>query len=151
MKKCFFCAFYLLGCILVLGAQNNTGLQSEVRILSAMPNVEVIQDSSITQLMYDKQEGIVRGMVEIQGYRVQVYSSNQQAQAKAEALALEQELKTQVSVPVYVIYTTPFWKVRLGDFRTQEEALEYKKEFLALFPEMSVETYVVRDKIQVKQ
>lgn len=45
----------------------------------------------------------------------------------------------------------PFWKVRIGDFRTYEEAKEYKKLFVEQFPSIMGDTYIVRDKIQVWQ
>ena len=90
-------------------------------------------------------------IVEIDGYRVQIYSSNLQQTAKAEALNLETKLQSQIEQPIYVQYLPPFWKVRVGDFRTVEEAKEYKKQFVALFPSMMGDTYVVRDKIQVVQ
>jgi hypothetical protein len=64
---------------------------------------------------------------------------------------LESKLKEQLSQTVYVQYLPPFWKVRLGDFRTYEEAKEYKKLFVQQFPEMMGDTYIVRDKIQVLQ
>jgi hypothetical protein len=92
-----------------------------------------------------------REMVEIDGFRVQIYSSNQQQSAKGEALELEARIKEKVSQTVYVQYLTPFWKVRLGDFRTYEEANEYKKLFVEAFPDMLGDTYIVRDKIHVLQ
>ena len=90
-------------------------------------------------------------IVEIDGYRVQVYSSNQQQTAKTEALELEAKLKEKVNQTIYVQYLPPFWKVRLGDFKTYDEAREYKKLFVQLFPSMMGDTYIVRDKIQVIQ
>jgi len=41
--------------------------------------------------------------------------------------------------------------VRIGDFRTYDEAKEYKKEFVTQFPDLMGDTYIVRDKIQVMQ
>ena len=90
-------------------------------------------------------------LVEMDGYRVQIYSSNQQQTAKGEALELETKLKESLTQTIYVQYLPPFWKVRIGDFKTYEEAKEYKKLFVAQFPEMTVDTYIVRDKIQVLQ
>ena len=64
---------------------------------------------------------------------------------------LEEKLKDKISQTIYVQYLTPFWKVRLGDFRTYDEAKDYKKQFVQQFPEMMGDTYIVRDKIQVLQ
>lgn len=119
-------------------------------LLDSMPGVEVKQDSSVYVLLrtaiYGQQQ-----LVEIDGYRVQIYSSNQQQTAKAEALELETKLKDKISQTLYVQYLPPFWKVRLGDFRDYEDAKEYKRLFVQQYPEMQGDTYVVRDKIMVMQ
>ena len=39
----------------------------------------------------------------------------------------------------------------LSDFRTYEEAKEYKKQFVEAYPAMIGDTYIVRDKIKVLQ
>ena len=119
-------------------------------LLDSMPGVEVVQDSTVGVLLTNAMRGRME-LVEIDGYRVQIYSSNQQQTAKTEALDLEERLKDKLSQTVYVQYLPPFWKVRLGDFRTYDEAKEYKKEFVQMFPELMGETYIVRDKIQVLQ
>ena len=119
-------------------------------ILDSLPGVQIIQDSTVGVLLEDAIHG-KRELVEIDGYRVQVYSSNQQQTAKGEALNLEARLKDKISQTIYVQYLPPFWKVRLGDFRTYDEAKEYKKLFVSQYPEMMGETYIVRDKIQVLQ
>jgi len=119
-------------------------------IFDLFPNVEIIQDSTMTVLLDEAVNG-KREMVEIDGFRVQVYSSNQQQTAKGEALDLETRLKDKISQTLYVQYLPPFWKVRIGDFRTYEEAKEYKKLFVQQFPDLMGDTYIVRDKIQVMQ
>lgn len=119
-------------------------------ILDSLPGVQIIQDSTVGVLLEEAIHG-KRELVEIDGYRVQVYSSNQQQTAKGEALNLEARLKDKISQTIYVQYLPPFWKVRLGDFRTYDEAKEYKKLFVSQYPEMMGETYIVRDKIQVLQ
>lgn len=119
-------------------------------ILESMPGVEVIQDSAVALLL----DGVMNGSkewVEVDGYRVQIYSSNQQQYAKSEALDLEAKLQDHVSHTIYVQYISPFWKVRIGDFRTYEEAKEYKRLFVQQYPTMVGDTYIVRDKIKVLQ
>ena len=119
-------------------------------ILDSMPGVQIVQDSMMSVLLDEAING-KRELVEIDGYRVQIYSSNQQQTAKGEALELETKLKDKLSQTVYVQYLPPFWKVRVGDFRTYDEAKEYKKLFVQQYPEMMGDTYIVRDKIQVMQ
>mgnify|MGYP006988999194 CR=1 FL=1 len=47
-------------------------------ILDSMPHAVVYQDTLITRLLDSKNGGIEAHEVEIDGYRVQVYSSNRQ-------------------------------------------------------------------------
>ena len=121
------------------------------RIISHMEGkVTVVQDSAITRLMLDKQNGIERKQVEIQGYRVQVFSSNRQQTAKSEAFRVQKLVEDSgLETEIYVQYNPPFWKVRLGNFRTQEEAQLFKEEVIRTLPELQGDTYPVRDKIKV--
>lgn len=147
---------HLLGLLFVLPASiqmradDSIAIVPRPNLLDEMKGVEVIQDSSVSILLDAAING-KREVVEIDGFRVQVYSSNQQQSAKTEALDLESKLKEKVNQTIYVQYIPPFWKVRLGDFKTYDEAREYKKEFVQLFPSMMGDTYIVRDKIQVIQ
>ena len=118
-------------------------------LVDLMENAVVHQDSAIYQLMMDKYLGIERGMQEVSGFRVQVYSSNVQIQAKNEAMLLHQELSKQLTQAIYIISEPPFWKVRVGDFRTREEANAYKETLLKLYPILQSSTYVVPDKVTV--
>ena len=119
-------------------------------IFDSLPGVQLIQDSTVAVLLDEAVNG-KHERVEVDGFRVQIYSSNQQQTAKSEALDLEQKLRDAVNQTIYVQYLPPFWKVRIGDFRTYEEAKEYKKEFVTQFPALMGDTYIVRDKIQVMQ
>lgn len=121
-----------------------------VSLLDLFPGVQIVQDSTMAVLLDEAVNG-KRELVEIDGYRVQIYSSNQQQSAKGEALELETRLKDKINQTLYVQYLTPFWKVRIGDFRTYDEAKEYKKLFVQQFPDLMGDTYIVRDKILVMQ
>ena len=121
-----------------------------VSLLDLFPGVQIVQDSTMAVLLDEAVNG-KRELVEIDGYRVQVYSSNQQQSAKGEALDLETRLKDKINQTLYVQYLPPFWKVRIGDFRTYDEAKEYKKLFVQQFPDLMGDTYIVRDKILVMQ
>ena len=131
-------------------AQELSDNPSRPNLVDSLTGVELVQDSTVGVLL----NAVMRGkleLVELDGYRVQVYSSNQQQTAKAEALNLEDKLKDKINQTVYVQYIPPFWKVRIGDFRTYNEAKEYKNEFVELYPKLMGDTYIVRDKIQVWQ
>ena len=120
-----------------------------VLLTDVMANAVVHQDSLVRELMINKRLGIQRGVQEMNGYRVQVFSSNQQQSAKNRALLLQQDLSGLLKEPVYAISEPPFWKVRIGNFLTREEANNYRMKFIAQFPELQGSTYVVPDKIIV--
>lgn len=131
--------------------ENNTFPQPEL-FQKMADNVVVIQDSAITRLLNDKIEGIERETVQLQGYRVQVYSGNRQQTAKAEAFRIEKLIQESgLGVETYVLYNPPFWKVRLGNFRTQAEAQQLRDEVVRLLPSLQGDTYVVRDQVQIIQ
>lgn len=119
-------------------------------IFTDMPRVQVHQDSAIVRLLQDKIEGVERHETEAQGFRVQVFSSNNQLRAKADAFDMETRLsKLHLDQPVYVLYNPPFWKVRVGDLRTQEDAIVLRDELIKLLPDIVGDIYVVKDKITV--
>ncbi|MBO5014141.1 MAG: SPOR domain-containing protein [Paludibacteraceae bacterium] len=122
-----------------------------VLITDEMANAVVHQDSILMRLMQDKRVGRVRGEQIIEGFRVQIYASNRQQQAKNEALQLQQQMEPLLNMPIYALSEPPFWKVRVGNFKTREEANAYKDIFLNAFPHMSGSTYVVPDKIILVQ
>lgn len=149
MKRITIIAFIVFAA-LQLRANDSLRIAMRPNLLDSMPGVEVLQDSAVGALLHAAMQGDLE-LVEIDGYRVQIYSSNRQQVAKSEALELEAKIKDKVDQTVYVLYMPPFWKVRIGDFRTYEEAKEYKKLFVEQFPSIMGDTYIVRDKIQVWQ
>jgi hypothetical protein len=118
-------------------------------LVDIMENAVVYQDSLVRDLMVNKRLGIQRGVQERDGFRVQVFSSNQQQSAKNQALKLQVELSALLEEPAYAISEPPFWKVRIGNFLTREEANMYRMALIAQFPELQGSTYVVPDKIVV--
>lgn len=80
------------------------------------------------------------------GYRVQVFSSNNFKTAKTDAYNIEKQLKSVFpEQQVYVTYASPFWKVRVGNFRTADEAQKLRSEIINLFPALRKDTYAVRE------
>lgn len=133
---------------------NDTALMDSVHVVlitEDMSNAIVHQDSAIIRLMTDKRLGRVRGEQIVDGFRVQVYASNRQQVAKNEALMLQQRIEPLLEVPVYALSEPPFWKVRIGNFLTREDANAYKDVLLNMFPDMVGSTYVVPDKIILVQ
>jgi hypothetical protein len=80
----------------------------------------------------------------LDGYRVQLYSgSGTEARLSANNLRAE-FLSNHPNIPAYLIYQAPNFKVRLGNFRTELEAVHLQRELAYQYPG----GFVVRDKIK---
>ena len=78
----------------------------------------------------------------IQGYRVQIFFGSDR---KAANDARTQFLKLYPSTEACLLYQQPNFKVRVGDFRTQQEAQALFKELLRHFERV----FLVPDKINL--
>lgn len=162
MKK-IVVSFILVCCSTLLSAQTEQTVQAEqsekaeqtapqsIRLIVDDMQDAVVQDSLIYNLLDRRVNGNAQHVIVIDGYRLQVFSSNQQKTARDNAQLLEQRLREKITEPIYVQYISPFWKVRVGNFRTIQDASDYKEEFKRVFPDLENTSYVVRDKIDVLQ
>ncbi len=84
------------------------------------------------------------------GFRVQVFSSNSSRTAKNDAVRIEKMIVNEFpETAVYVNYYSPFWKVRVGDFRTISEAQTFRNQIIETFPNLRSETYIVKEEINL--
>ncbi|MDR1258121.1 MAG: SPOR domain-containing protein [Tannerellaceae bacterium] len=84
-----------------------------------------------------------------QGYRVQVFSGNNQRTSKDEAFRIEREMKNLIpDIPTYVTYNAPFWRLRIGDYSTHEEAMQVQRQLMQAFPKYGKEMYIIREDIR---
>ncbi len=110
--------------------------------------VNVVQDSRIETSLADRKATHTTSKGAGPGFRIQVFSSNVQRTAKSEAFSVEKEIRTAFpETGVYVSYISPFWKVRVGDFKTAEEAKAFRDELISTFPNLRNAIYTVKDKI----
>jgi len=148
----FAIAFYLIvGALQALQSQESNQ-RNIIETLSATDSttnatVRIYGDKRIAQLVEGKKSnGASR--YSVSGYRVQVFSSNAQRTAKSDALRIEKQIRDEFpNQGVYVNYVSPFWKVRVGDFRTQSQAQAFRSELISAFPQMRSEIYIVREQI----
>jgi mRNA-degrading endonuclease RelE of RelBE toxin-antitoxin system len=85
------------------------------------------------------------------GYRVQVYADNNQRVAKGEARQRERAIGSRFpSMATYMGYVAPYWRLRVGDFRTQAEAQKAATDIRKAFPAYAKEIRVVRDRINAR-
>lgn len=88
--------------------------------------------------------------LKVQGYRVQVFSGNSQRLSKDEAFKKEKEVNQNFpDVPTYVTYNAPFWRLRVGDFGSHEEAYYMLRQLTNAFPSFGKEMYIVREEVRL--
>ena len=117
--------------------------------------VKVVQPAQLAKRV-SRAEGVIKydgnkGYAQSSGFRIQVFSDNDYRTAKNNALYKEGLIQQAFpELETYVTFTSPFWRLRVGDVRSYEEAgnalIQLKKEF----PQMAREMRVVRDKIHIQ-
>jgi hypothetical protein len=150
----FFVALLLIAGIL-RAQQNQDSKQNNIlEALSTTDSithatVKIHQDKRVDQLLANrKHSNISQSQFTSNGYRVQVFSSNVQRTAKNEAFKIERQIReTFPDETVYVNYSSPFWKVRVGDFVSQSQAHIFRNKLIEAFPTMKSEIYIVREQI----
>lgn len=107
--------------------------------------------SRLNKLIENNDDTIKNNSVEklyISGYRIQVFSDNNSRTAKGEARNKAHDISEKFpELRTYIIYNAPFWRLRVGDFRTPEEANDVVVRLKEEFPSFSKEIRVVRDRI----
>lgn len=106
--------------------------------------VKIIQDPRIAHLV-SKHVEINRKAGGIKGYRIQVFFTSG-TQAKNQALKVRSDINTHYSeIDCYIVYEAPYFKVRVGDFRTRNEAFKVFKEISKDYPS----AFLVEDMIEL--
>lgn len=157
---------FFIASISMLSAQEQviTEVQEKVTIFDALEHntpdkgrVTVTQDPKIKQLVgqYLSGEHVEKEEEErylmINGYRTQVFSGNNQRLSKEEASQKEKQIKELFpELVTYVSYTAPFWKLRIGDFRSKEEAFILQRQLMEAFPSFAKEMYIVKDNVKIQ-
>lgn len=117
--------------------------------------VKVVQPAELAERV-SRAEGVIKydgnkGYAQSSGFRIQVFSDNNYRTAKNNALYKEGLIKQAFpEMETYVTFTSPFWRLRVGDFRSYEEAGNALRELKREFPQMAREMRVVRDKIHIQ-
>ncbi|MEF9923808.1 MAG: hypothetical protein RR061_05765 [Muribaculaceae bacterium] len=89
-------------------------------------------------------------MQKVVGFRVQVFSDNNHRTAKSEALVKERNIISRFpQIGTYLSYKPPFWRLRVGDFRTHGEAMEILQQIKREFPGYAREIIIVQDRVNV--
>ncbi len=104
--------------------------------------VEVVQDEKIGQLTEQYRKMSMNNQ-EIDGYRVQIFfDSGSNSKNKAVTIKGEFDLGNP-EIKSYLSYKEPYYRVRVGNFRTLNEAVGFQKKITLEYPN----SFPVKDKI----
>ncbi|MDR3060772.1 MAG: SPOR domain-containing protein [Dysgonamonadaceae bacterium] len=109
--------------------------------------IRITADPGINSLIGTPWNSFAKDMeyIKVQGFRVQAFSGNDSRISKDEAYRKEQVIKEAFpGEKTYIDYRPPRWSLRVGDFRTKEEAIVFLQELKKTFPEFGREMYVVK-------
>jgi len=77
------------------------------------------------------------------GYRLLVINTNK----RDEAIAAKTKIYTSFpELKAYLVYQSPYFKLKVGNFRTRDEAQQYQKDLSAFFPRG---VFVINDVIEI--
>ncbi len=133
MKHLFlYAAMILFACI-------RTGAQT---LVPSDGKVEVIQEAKLKQVSADYKKLNLKN-APIDGYRVQIFFESG-SNSKSTAMAKMNSFQNQYpEVKAYLSYKEPYYRVRVGNFRTLIEATGFQKLIAEEYPN----AYTVKDKI----
>lgn len=161
MKKLLFLITFLL-CSKVAVAQellsDSTTILSISTYLRTSGKVAVYQDSRLEELIsyrpkayyVNPRKGKGSDFIVSQGFRIRAFSGNNQVQSKNRVYKIEKDIKDyDPSLATYVVFKSPNWRLLLGNFTTNEEAVTVLRNLKKRFPEYGREMFIVKDEIEI--
>lgn len=129
-----------------LRSEGRVVLQQDLRLEELLGrNSKIYNASSHLQVNKAGEKVIIA-----KGYRVRVFSGNNQTTSRKEAENIEKEIKGYLpDLESYVLFKTPNWRLVVGNYRTQEEATASLRELKRKFPIYGREMFVVQDDIEI--
>ena len=97
------------------------------------------------QAFINKRSSMMTSVGQYKGYRIQVLSTNRREDAfrvKADLLAAFADQKS------YIIFQSPNFKVRIGNFLKRSEAENFRKQLVNVYPQGG---YIVEDAIEYSE
>lgn len=144
--------------MLTSGAAFAQSSQDIISHMAASGRVVVLQDPRLDELVGstpkvyyatpETEENVNK--VKVKGYRIRVYSGNQQGASKNKAYKIQSEINDLLpELSTYVNFKTPNWRLMVGDYRTSEEANSMLRVIRKEFPQYSKEMFVVKEDIEL--
>lgn len=108
-----------------------------------MPKGSAAQPSDADNAPAEKPASTATG-----GYRIQLFSGNNARTAQNQAIGRASIIESQFpEYATYVTFDAPYWRLKVGDFRTYEDASAALARLKSAMPEFAREMRVVRDRI----
>ena len=132
-----------------------TGICSHLQVTG---RVQLIQDGRLTELLGTQPKSYyatptktnAQGVITAMGYRIRVFSGNQQNTSKNRAYSIQREMSESMpDLKTYVVFKTPNWRLLVGNYRTSEEANAMLRELRKAFPAYGKEMFVVKEEIEL--
>lgn len=84
------------------------------------------------------------------GFRIQAYSDNNPSTAKAAAQQRARDIAMKFpQYRSYITYKAPSWRLRIGDFKTRQEAQAALQRIKSVYPKFAREMVIVKDRINI--
>ena len=110
--------------------------------VSVKKNFSVKQEAGISNLLYQYKE-YNRKREFAEGFRIQIMYTDVRDEVYKSKGAMYKEFSELSS---YVEYEQPYYKLRLGDFKSRLEATYYLQQVITLYPG----AFIVKDKIKIR-
>jgi len=150
MKLKFFIVFLFLP--LFCHAQTESTIVDVLQQNNSGGKITINSDPKINELIGKPLAGTNSSsevFIKLRGYRIQAFSGNQQ-QSRAEAESRAKQIKSLFpDISTDVTYKAPVWRLRIGDFRTNEEATNFMNDLKKKYPTLGKEMNIVTDEIKV--
>ncbi len=105
-------------------------------------------DKAQTERAEEEARQSTPGRQRVGGFRVQMFLDNNASTAKNAARRRASEVASRFpEMRTYVTYNAPYWRLRVGDFKSQADANEAAAKLRSAFPGSAKEIRVVRDNI----
>ena len=141
--------YYIYLITIILFNLNTSKGQEQINILNRLNQhkynqgkVEIIQDSTIIVFLHH-QIKTYRKLKGIRGHRISIFRDTGQ-DAREKCMAVRSRFKSKYEdIPFYEEFVYPYYKLYVGDFRTESEALKFLKRIEKDFPD----AFIVRNVI----
>jgi hypothetical protein len=124
---------------------DNTNIFVELQNNKTGGNINIYENPTIRLEMekhlksFSKKKGIY-------GYRIQIFFGSSKSARNLANSARVKFISTYKDTKAHLEYTNPYWKVRVGDYRSQSEALKFLQEIQTEYPE----AFIVKAIIEVE-